>query len=153
MLVVSAPTMLFFNSTLRWLWSNSSQMKPRHCKEDILINTWSWFALVHKLPIKSVHSPRGISIAAIAEIKLALYLRTKDDWQASVPRTACFIFCLKNGSNWIQMSAKRASERLAIKFLQMTAAIWRAGSELFSSATSLTREAKNFLYNLKNTND
>ena len=52
---------------------------------------------------------------------------------------------LKEGSRWSQRSVNLESiERIPIKFLQMTHAIYRAASEFPSLQISLTNEARNF---------
>jgi hypothetical protein len=62
-------------------------------------------ALAQRFGISSSHSPLGISIAAIAETRLAIYERTRAEELAKLAMTACFILYLKCGSTEIHNSA------------------------------------------------
>jgi hypothetical protein len=71
-------------------------MCPIVCSEAIRICIYSLEEFVQRLAIKSAHSPRGISISAIAEIKLAIYDRTTAELLASVAMMATLTFSLKS---------------------------------------------------------
>lgn len=86
----------FFRSVLKSEGSRSSQMWPMVWSEAILICSFSLDELRHRLAIKSAHSPRGISISAIAEIKLAIVDRTSAESDARVARIATLTFSLKS---------------------------------------------------------
>jgi hypothetical protein len=120
-------------------------MKPKVYSEASLIYGSWWVAFVQRMLISSSHSPLGISIAAMADTKLAIYDRTRVDGLARLARTASFMLCLKKGSTEIQRSAYLESpERFEIKFLQITLPIIRVYSLLESSLISLIKEARNF---------
>lgn len=74
----------------------SSQIWPMVCKEAILICIFSLEEFRHRLAIKSAHSPRGISITAMAEIKLAIVDLTSAESEARVARMAIFTLSLKS---------------------------------------------------------
>jgi hypothetical protein len=95
--------------------------------------------------ISSSHSPRGISILAIAATKLATCERTSDDGQTRFDRIAPLALTLKTGSKFTHKSTNLESpDRFDIKFLQTRHAIWRTASVFVLSLISLISEAKNF---------
>lgn len=71
-------------------------MCPIVWSEAIRIWIYSLAEFKQRLAIKSAHSPRGISISAIAEIKLAIVLLTSCDSEARVAMIAILTFSLKS---------------------------------------------------------
>ena len=71
-------------------------MWPIVWREAILIYIYSFEEFVQRLAIKSDHSPRGISISAIDEIKLAMVERTNAELEARVAIIATLTFSLKS---------------------------------------------------------
>lgn len=105
MLFVSASMIWFLRSCVRSSGCKSSQMWPIVWREAILIYIYSFEEFVHRLAIKSDHSPRGISISAIDEIKLAMVERTRAELEARVAMIATFTFSLKSPGSWIHRPA------------------------------------------------
>ena len=79
-------------------------MKPKVWREASLISRLSLLELVHRVEMSSVHSPLGISMAAIAATKDATWDLTSLEGDARVAVMAVFTFCLKTASCCTQKS-------------------------------------------------
>ena len=70
--VVSARIIAFFKPEFRSVGLISSQINPKVFKEASFTYWSSLLAFAQSIEINSSHSPRGISIAAIAATRLAI---------------------------------------------------------------------------------
>ena len=156
-LVTRAVTTKFLSSVVRSLASISSQTRESVSKEANLTSIYDELEFALRFGIKSRNSFLGISIAAIEAISIATCLLTLAEGIARTAKRAVLIVSLSVPARFTQKFSNLESYRnvnllkltlvlFVIRFLIKIADNILTLSLLASSATSLVRDNKNFLY-------